>query len=333
MSTELEKVNNESVFSLANFDHTQRVAKMLCTSDLVPKRYQGNIQNTMIALEMAGRIGAVPLMVMQHLYVVNGTPGWSSTFMIASINSCGRFNSLRYEMSGAQGSMDRQCIAWTVEKYIKIPENIRTLADAYAANLPVLEGPPITMSMAKAEGWLDKAGSKWKTMPELMIRYRSAAFWTRLYAPEITMGLQTQEEVIDVVGTVVDDKPEVKTDAKEQERMTLMIGDAKTFNDLKNLHQHIKDDWYDVQKEFVVKMKTFTEALLPNLKTIEELNTVLPFIADDQRQAFEEKGDEIVISALNSAKSMEDIAKIEPYVKSGLLDLLTSRKDALSKKK
>src|SRR5690606_28728464 len=52
--------------------------------------------------------------------------------------------------------------------------------------------------MAHAEGWVSKNGSKWKTMPELMIRYRAAAFFGRLYAPEITMGMHTQEEVMDI---------------------------------------------------------------------------------------------------------------------------------------
>ena len=52
--------------------------------------------------------------------------------------------------------------------------------------------------MAKREGWATKAGSKWQTMPELMIRYRAAAFWGRLYIPELLVGIQTQEEVIDI---------------------------------------------------------------------------------------------------------------------------------------
>jgi hypothetical protein len=46
-------------------------------------------------------------------------------------------------------------------------------------------------------------------MPELMIRYRSAAFWGRLFAGDLLVGLQTQEEVIDVqtvkVSTNVDE--------------------------------------------------------------------------------------------------------------------------------
>ena len=55
--------------------------------------------------------------------------------------------------------------------------------------------------MVKAEGWDSKTGSKWKTMPEQMFKYRAAAFWQRAYAPEISMGLQTAEEAIDIAPT------------------------------------------------------------------------------------------------------------------------------------
>jgi len=54
------------------------------------------------------------------------------------------------------------------------------------------------MAMAKKEGWATKTGSKWATMPDLMIRYRAAAFWGRLYASDLLLGLQTQEEAIDI---------------------------------------------------------------------------------------------------------------------------------------
>ena len=68
-------------------------------------------------------------------------------------------------------------------------------------------GPLVTIAMAKAEGWYQKNGSKWKTMPELMICYRSAAFWTRLFAPEIGLGINTSDEAIDTVGVEVPDVP------------------------------------------------------------------------------------------------------------------------------
>ena len=163
-----------------NFELAQRIAKSLITSDLVPKQYHNNLPNALIALEMASRIGASPLMVMQHLNIIQGRPSWSSTFIISAINSCGRFEPLNYKLEGTGDSLS--CYAYTKDK---------------DGNL--LEGPKVTMEMAKAEGWVNKNGSKWKTMPELMIRYRSAAFFGRLFAPEITMGMQSAEEVIDVV--------------------------------------------------------------------------------------------------------------------------------------
>ena len=162
----------------------QRQAKALCTSSLVPKDYQGmsNMGNCLIALDMAYRIGANPMLVMQNLYVVHGRPGWSSTFLIASVNHCGRFSALRYEEEGAAGQDGYRVRAWATEK----------------ASNERLNGTWITWDMVKAEGWLNKAGSKWKTMPEQMAKYRAAAFWQRTYAPEISMGLLTQEENVDI---------------------------------------------------------------------------------------------------------------------------------------
>lgn len=167
-----------SVFSDATtFEHGQRVAKMLSSSSLVPEQYRGNIQNTLIALEMANRIGASPLMVMQNLYVIQGKPSWSSSFIIAALNSCKRFSPLRFEMDGTGDEYG--CRAWAYE----LGTNEK------------LQGPKITYAMAKAEGWFTKPGSKWKTMPELMLRYRAAAFFGRLYAPDVLMGMHTMEEV------------------------------------------------------------------------------------------------------------------------------------------
>ncbi len=163
----------------AQFEHSQRVAKMLSVSSMIPEIFRNNIPNTMIALEMANRIGATPLMVMQNLYIVHGKPSWSSTFIISAINACGRFGPLRFDVTGEGETL--ACIAWCNER--KTGEK--------------LAGPKITFEMAKAEGWVSKAGSKWKTMPELMIRYRAAAFFGRLYAPDILMGMHTVEEIDD----------------------------------------------------------------------------------------------------------------------------------------
>ena len=161
------------------FEHAQRVAKMMTTSSLVPKEYQNNIPNIMIALEMANRIGASPLMVMQNLNIIQGRPSWSSQFIISALNSCKRFSPLRFKMDG-EGD-EYGCTAWAKDQSGEI-----------------LEGPKVTWKMANAEGWATKGGSKWKTMPELMFRYRAAAFFGRLYAPDVLMGMGTADEAEDI---------------------------------------------------------------------------------------------------------------------------------------
>ena len=62
----------------------------------------------------------------------------------------------------------------------------------------MIEGPVVTIGIAKAEGWYQKKGSKWVTMPEQMLRYRAASWFIRTTAPELSMGLQTVEEQQDI---------------------------------------------------------------------------------------------------------------------------------------
>jgi hypothetical protein len=143
---------------------------------MVPKDYQGNIANCLVALETAQRLNMSPLMVMQNLHVIHGRPSWSAAFLISAINQSGRYSPLKYEQT---------------------PDSCR----AYATDLStgeIVKGPAATIEMAKAEGWYNKAGSKWKTMPELMLMYRAAAFFARLYTPDLTMGFKTAEENQDI---------------------------------------------------------------------------------------------------------------------------------------
>ena len=167
--------------SAASFEAAQRMALALCSSNIVPEQYRGkdNIGNAIVALEMAQRIGASPLAVMQNLNIIHGRPSWSSTFIIAALNSCGRFSPLRFDVAG--DGDDKSCVAWATDRAGER-----------------LEGPPASIAMAKAEGWFAKNGSKWKTMPELMLRYRAAAFFGRLYAPDVLNGMHATEEVEDI---------------------------------------------------------------------------------------------------------------------------------------
>ena len=160
-----------------NFIMANQMAKALSSSTIVPREYQGNVSNCLVAIEQANRLKVSPMMVMQNLYVIQGRPSWSSKFLIAAINGSGKFDmELQYEETKDKDGKPYSCLAWTTKNGRRV------------------EGMRVDMQMAKDEGWLTKNGSKWKTMPALMLRYRAASFFSSLNCPELTLGLYTKEE-------------------------------------------------------------------------------------------------------------------------------------------
>lgn len=178
-------VNLPTTSDEASFNILLRKAKGYAQSTLVPKAYQGSVPNVLIAMQIANRIGADDLMVMQNLHIVQGRPSWSSSFLIATVNACGRFTPMRFEVVGS----DPKRPDYRVRAYAEDKQTGEKCVGAW-----------ITWDMVKAEGWESKAGSKWKTMPEQMFMYRAAGFWARVYAPEVSMGIHATDEIEDVWG-------------------------------------------------------------------------------------------------------------------------------------
>lgn len=158
-----------------------KTATMISRSALVPDSYRGSPENCLVAIDLANRQGLSPMMVMQNLYVVKGKPAWSGSFCAAAINGCGKFTPLEYVFVEDGGG---GCFA----RATRIATGAVCVSDT------------ITMKMAKDEGWTDKSGSKWKTMPKQMMMYRAASFFARAHCPEVLLGIQTVEEVQDVKG-------------------------------------------------------------------------------------------------------------------------------------
>lgn len=161
-----------------------QTAKILSGSTVVPETYRGKPGDCMIAIDMSNRMGISPISVMQFSQVVKGNFTWKGQACKALVDGNGKFTGSRYEMFGAPGTD-----AWGCRLVAK---NKFTGEEVY--------GPEVTMKMAKDEGWYDKNGSKWKTMPELMLRYRAAAFFARTECPESLMGFYTSEEMNDIKG-------------------------------------------------------------------------------------------------------------------------------------
>ena len=174
--------NESSIYQNQNsFEFAQRQAKSLCQSQLVPTQYQGQngLPNCLVALEMSKRMNLSPLVVMQNLNVIHGRPTWSAQFITSNIMGCGRFKNFDYIVQGKDESLVVQCQATRVE------------------DNKLIKGTAVSMRMARQEGWTKN--SKYSSMPEIMLKARAATFFGRQYIPDLLLGVQTSEEVIDIV--------------------------------------------------------------------------------------------------------------------------------------
>jgi len=168
--------------SADDFRLSFQMAKQLASSSLVPDRFKGSPMDCLLGLDMAFRTEANPLMVLQNLYMVHGSPGWSGQYIIAAINRSGRFaEPLHFEFVGTEGQDDWGCYA------LGITNSGREI-----------KGPTVTIKMAKAEGWHGK-NPKWRNIPELMLRYRAGAWFGKTECPEILMGMPAADELQDII--------------------------------------------------------------------------------------------------------------------------------------
>lgn len=161
-----------------------RTARMLSCSALVPETYRNSPENCLVAIDLANRLGLSPMMVMQNLYIVKGKPSWSGSFCSAAVNGSGRFTPLEYIFVGTPGTDTHGCYARATRR----------------SNGSQCVSDTVTIQMAKKEGWFNKSGSKWQTMPIQMMMYRAAAFFARVHCSDILLGIPTYEEVQDVHG-------------------------------------------------------------------------------------------------------------------------------------
>lgn len=251
---QLQPTSSFNFFDPVQFDTMQRVCKLFANSELVPDMYKVSeknpiekaMANCMIAIETAQRIGASPLMVMQNMVLIYGKPSWSSKFLVATANTCGRFDPLQYRFTekGMLGMVDYTDYVWdnasrskrAVTKQFdgKKMMDVECVAFTTAKGSDkLLESSPISIRLAIQEGWFTKNGSKWQTMTKQMLMYRAASFWTSVYAPELSMGMRTVEETQDIVDTQFEEVEEVEQEKannanKVQIDMDLASGEDKT---------------------------------------------------------------------------------------------------------
>ena len=68
--------------------------------------------------------------------------------------------------------------------------------------------------------------SKWRTMPEQMLRYRAASFWCSTYSPELSMGMRTVEENVEDADYVDVTEQVAKEISTQANKGTISFDDA-----------------------------------------------------------------------------------------------------------
>lgn len=272
--------------SLQSYELMLRTAKLLSSSTLVPAAYRAHdekkgenknaIPNCVIALNMSYRMGADPLMVMQNLYVVEGRPSWSSQWIIAAINGCGRFSPLRFEIKSlGEKKVEYSVTEWvnrekTTKKLTATVQNIECVAWAIEKESgEKITSPAVSVEMSVKEGWYGKSGSKWQTMPEVMLRYRTASFFGKLYAPELLMGLQTVEEIQDArvmeashdgsggYSVDIDSLKPSKPESNDAESEIIDTGTGEIFEERSSETKQIEQDKPDIKSEEIQSKTSF----------------------------------------------------------------------------
>lgn len=185
VATKSEHVNMVADFehgiygSSDSFKMAYQMAKALSQSTIVPQHFQKNEANCLVAISQAQKMNIDPFTVMQNMYMIQGKISWKSSFLIAMINASGKYDTeLQFEEEEKAGE-PYSCRCWTTKDGRRV------------------DGIKVTMDMAEKEGWTKKNGSKWKTLPGLMLRYRAASFFANLNCPELTSGFYTREEMLD----------------------------------------------------------------------------------------------------------------------------------------
>lgn len=186
--------NGRSGFSLApqSLDEAMRFAEILSKSSIVPKDFQGNAGNILVAVQWGAELGLPPLQAMQNIAVINGRPSIWGDAVLALVRG-----------SNLLESIDEQC------------DGTRAVCTVKRRGEPAVERA-FTTEDAKRAGLLGKPGP-WQQYPTRMLQLRARSWALRDVFPDVLRGVHIAEEAQDMpaerdMGPVETVKPETAAD-------------------------------------------------------------------------------------------------------------------------
>lgn len=164
----------ESMFSLSprNLAEAMEFAKIIASSDMVPKDYVNKPGNVLVAVQTGAELGLKPMQSLQGISVINGRPSIWGDAMRALVISHPEFEDLH------EDKQDTYCTVTLKRRGRSAVVSTFTMEDAKKAGLAGKSGP-------------------WQTAPKRMLQMRAFAFAARDLFADALKGIKSIEELRD----------------------------------------------------------------------------------------------------------------------------------------
>ena len=148
-------------------------AGMMSKASIVPKDYQNNPGNILVAIQWGMEIGLQPLQSMQSIAVINGRPSIWGDAMLALVRSSGLLEAINEDVTDSKAvcTIKRRGEQEVVREF--------SMQDAKQAGLTGKQGP-------------------WAQYPKRMLQMRARAFALRDVFPDVLRGVHVAEEAQDM---------------------------------------------------------------------------------------------------------------------------------------
>tara|TARA_B100000927_G_scaffold288788_1_gene284093 strand:+ start:8649 stop:9530 length:882 start_codon:yes stop_codon:yes gene_type:complete len=160
-----------------NMTEAMEFSKFLATSTHIPKDFQGNPNNILVAIQWGYEIGLAPMQALQNIAVINGRPSLWGDSMIAVCKAHPDWRGIS-ETYIEEEDKAVCLVKRNVHGEIEETRSEFSYKDAQRANLTNKPGP-------------------WKNYPKRMLQLRARGFALRDAFPDAIKGLITAEEAID----------------------------------------------------------------------------------------------------------------------------------------
>lgn len=211
----LVNVNNTSAMVL-NGDSMEKMLKfsqMMATSKItIPKHLQGNAGDCFAIVMQAMQWGMNPFAVAQKTHLVNGVLGYEAQLVNAVINSRAPITTrLNYEWFGDWSKVNGKT---------SNADDVGVIVSATMKG----ETEPRVLSVSMAQVGNVRNSPLWVNDPRQQLAYLATKRWSRLYCPDVILGVYTADEFEDTEPKDVTPQPTTSKTASIRDKVAAKKG-------------------------------------------------------------------------------------------------------------